>query len=514
MSKQYDSEGFMSTPLEGSGAIPKDDYHPDSEDNEARFREADEEYQRLKADFPRIARARRMNSHSRSDSSRSSSLLGRQSQRRATNLPKFKIATFYASDVELWFNQIETQFALHQINDDDERYSLTCAALSGEIASDVRDVLLQPFRSNKYDSLKAILIERRGLTTPERVNKVISGEKIGNDIPSRFMRRLQKAAGSRPQAVVGKAVIRQAFIRQMPASIRAHLVIQPDSATLESLAVLADQALAAEEDVEESKPESKVEETTKLVGLLEDLSKRIKRLETVTTSERKRNKGRGRANNYAHAPAFAPNVQASGFVSNEQNNAPPFVPPPNAQATEFVYESNNCTNAQQNVRPFAPPPQTPQNNVAQPTDTATAQVCYYHQTYGEKARLCSEPCLYYVTLGQREVANIALSHSKLLYVADKGHKCRYLIDMGAAVSVLPKSCANGISDAGGLPLVAANNSTIHNKALSLYFIPQFEQFPTFFVKTSKTSRSCFIWYKCVLLLLYSLEPFFLNYLNH
>ena len=45
MSKQYDSEGFMSTPLEGSGARPKDNYHPDSEDNEVRFREADKEYQ-------------------------------------------------------------------------------------------------------------------------------------------------------------------------------------------------------------------------------------------------------------------------------------------------------------------------------------------------------------------------------------------------------------------------------------------------------------------------------------
>ena len=199
--------------------------------------------------------------------------------------------------------------------------------------------------------------------------------------------------------------------------------------------------------------------------MLEDLSKRIKKLETVTTSERKRNKGRGRANNYAHAPAFAPNVQASCFISNQhsqygdvKDNARPFVPPPNAQATEFVDNSNiNCTNAQPNVRPSVPPPQ---NNVAQPTDTATAQVCYYHHTYGEKARLCSEPCSYYVSLGQREVANITLSHSKLLYVADKGHKCRYLIDTGAAVSVLSKSCANGISGADSLPLVAANNSTI------------------------------------------------------
>ena len=388
MSKQYDSEGFMSTPLEGSGARPIDNYHPDSEDNEVRFREADEEYQRLKADFARIARARRMNSHSRSDS-RSSSPLGRQSQKGATNLPKFRIATFYASDVELWFNQIETQFALHQIDDDDERYSLTCAALSGEIASDVRDVLLQPFRSNKYDSLKAILIERRGLTTPERVNKVISGEKIGNDIPSRFLRRLQKTAGFGTKAVVGKAVIRQAFIRQMPVSIRAHLATQPDSATLESLAVLADRALAAEEDVEESKPgvaEIKVEETTKLVGLLEDLPKRIKRLETVTTSERKRNKGRGRANNYAHAPAFAPNVQASGFVSNQ--------PGQYRNAKDNARPSPLLTNLQPLARPFVPPPNPQRNDAAKTLDSADAPVCYFHQTFGDKARTCRSPCAF------------------------------------------------------------------------------------------------------------------------
>ena len=470
MLTQHESEGFMSTPLEGAGARRKDNYYQDSEDNEVRFREADEEYQRLKADFARIARARRTSPHSRSDSSKSPSPVGRRPQRRSTNLPKFRIATFYATDVELWFNQIETQFALHQINDDDERYSLTCAALSGEVASDVRDVLLQPFRSHKYESLKAILIERRGLTTPERVNKVISGERMGTDIPSRFLRRLQKTAGFGTKAVVGKAVIRQAFIRQMPASIRAHLATQPDSATLESLAVLADRALAAEEDVEESKPgvaEIKVEETTKPVGLLEDLSRRITKLETVTTSERKRNKGRGRVNNnYTPAPTFAPNVQASGFVHNqpsnyrnEQQNARPFVQPPNLQQNDRPFVPP--PNVQQNIRLHEPPPQTPQNNVAQPTDTATAQVCYYHQSYGEKARLCSEPCAYYSTLGQREVANIALSHSILLYVADKGHKCKYLIDTGAAVSVLPKSCANGISDANSLPLVAANNSTIN-----------------------------------------------------
>ena len=114
--------------------------------------------------------------------------------------------------MELWFNQIKTQYDLHQITDDDELYRLTFAALCGEVASDVRDVLLQPFLTHKYENLKAILIERRGLTTPEGVNKVISGEKLGSDIPSRFLRWLQKTAGLGTKAVVDKAVIRQAFI--------------------------------------------------------------------------------------------------------------------------------------------------------------------------------------------------------------------------------------------------------------------------------------------------------------
>ena len=84
MSTQHDSEGFMSTPLEGAGVRRKDTYYQDSEDNEVRFREADEEYQRLKADFARIARARRTSPHSRSDSSKSPSPLRRQPQRRST----------------------------------------------------------------------------------------------------------------------------------------------------------------------------------------------------------------------------------------------------------------------------------------------------------------------------------------------------------------------------------------------------------------------------------------------
>ena len=112
-----------------------------------------------------------------------------------------------------------------------------------------------------FENLKAILIERRGLTTPERVNKVISGKKLGSGIPSTFRRRLQKPNRLYPiiKLLLGK--------------------------------------------------------------MFQQITKKI-------------------------------------------------------------------------VHPNAPPPQIQQNNVAQSIDTADAPVCFYHQTFGDRAGTCREPCAF------------------------------------------------------------------------------------------------------------------------
>ena len=118
-----------------------------SDANTSELKDTEAEYKRVKSDFLRIARNyRRQSKLSRSESSRSPSPVHRRSPRRSRNLCKFKIATFYPTDVKFWFNQIKTQFDLHNIRDDDERYRLTCAALLGEVPSDLRDVLLQLFK--------------------------------------------------------------------------------------------------------------------------------------------------------------------------------------------------------------------------------------------------------------------------------------------------------------------------------------------------------------------------------
>ena len=64
MAARGDSEDFVSSPLDGQGTRHKDSYYPMSDENAAELRD---------------------------------------------------------TDAELWFNQIGTQFDLHQITDDDER---------------------------------------------------------------------------------------------------------------------------------------------------------------------------------------------------------------------------------------------------------------------------------------------------------------------------------------------------------------------------------------------------------
>ena len=69
----------------------------------------------------------------------------------------------------------------------------------------------------------------------------------------------------------------------MPASIRAHFATTPDSTSLESLAVLSDRAIASENDVKDNSVgvvEVIVNDSEKLMGIMEDISRRLKKLET------------------------------------------------------------------------------------------------------------------------------------------------------------------------------------------------------------------------------------------
>ena len=118
------SQGFDSPKLNPRGARDTDSLFHMSDASALAARENDEQFRRVKDDFLQVARQHRRRELSRSESSGSPSPIRPRSSRRTKNLQKSKFAPFYANDVELWFNQLETQFDLHDITDDDELYRL------------------------------------------------------------------------------------------------------------------------------------------------------------------------------------------------------------------------------------------------------------------------------------------------------------------------------------------------------------------------------------------------------
>ena len=126
------------------------------------------------------------------------------------------------------------------------------------------------------------MIERKGLTRPERVNKVISCEKLGSiSFPQTTPedRWVQNICSCREGCDTPGFYLTDAGSH--------YLATHSDSASLENLANLADHSLASEndaKDIQAGVSEIQVSESAKLIGLLEDLSRRQQRKNTIVIS--------------------------------------------------------------------------------------------------------------------------------------------------------------------------------------------------------------------------------------
>lgn len=152
----------------------------------------------------------------------------------------FKVAVrtppFWPEEPELWFAQVEGQFANAGITQDSTKFNHVIGELDRHYATEVRDIMLNPPAENKYEKLKTELVKRLSASKDKKLKQLLMHEELGARTPSQFLRHLQSLAGSN----VPEEFLKSIWIGRLPLGIQTVLAGRPKEESLESLMDLAD----------------------------------------------------------------------------------------------------------------------------------------------------------------------------------------------------------------------------------------------------------------------------------
>ena len=153
-----------------------------------------------------------------------------------------KLPPFWPSDPQLWFAQVEAQFATRGITQQRTKFDYIVASLSPEFATEIRDLVLSPPADTPYDTLKTQLIKRTAASEQRRLQQLFNSEEIGDRKPTQLLRRMQQLLGDKA-VTTDKSFLRELFLQRLPPNFRMVLASVADTVSLDELANLADRIM-------------------------------------------------------------------------------------------------------------------------------------------------------------------------------------------------------------------------------------------------------------------------------
>ncbi|BHF64206.1 hypothetical protein SprV_0200720600 [Sparganum proliferum] len=185
----------------------------------------------------------------------------------------------WLSDIALWLCTVESRFALCQITKEETKFHYLVAALSLEIATDVRDIIDSPLTDTPYTTLEEALISCVSISTQKRLQPLISEEDLGDGKPTQLLRRLEQLA-ERQQ--LDSTMFKQLFLQRLPSSAQAILAPNIPSSSVQAQAETADRIL------EYYQPHTSVNFSTRVLTTptIDDVVKRLDVL-TLKVSQRR-----------------------------------------------------------------------------------------------------------------------------------------------------------------------------------------------------------------------------------
>ncbi|GBL97869.1 hypothetical protein AVEN_126988-1 [Araneus ventricosus] len=186
-----------------------------------------------------------------------------------------QIPVYNRADPALWFIMCESTFKLavaKPITESVTKFNYVVSHLPSEVASLVRDILMNPDATDSYTHLKS------GESSQREIRQLLSGEELGTRKPSELLRNMRRRAEN--LKVPGTFML-ELFLQRLPTSVQTILAAVTDL-TLDKAAEISDRILEVTyipmeiHSVNKNNSNSMVE---KLLCEIEKLNARIDKLE-------------------------------------------------------------------------------------------------------------------------------------------------------------------------------------------------------------------------------------------
>jgi hypothetical protein len=265
----------------------------------------------------------------------------------AANAPTryFKLPDFWSSSPHAWFGVVESQFDLRNITSQRDKFSLVAAVLPEASGRKLSSLLTSP-PVDCYTALKQAILHTHQLTEMQKMELLFNMEDLGSKRPMDLLTEMQELVRPGDEKSHLFAML---FLRRLPCHVRA-LLTEDDHDDLQALALKADriQAYLARQVGGQLSVNA-----VPAAEFSDDMS------ELTVSAVAGGGKYRGQ---------------------RTKNKKKPFVQQPQQQMQQVQQQQQQQSSS------------TPVYDAPGDFARASSGLCFYHFTYGSRAKSCRAPC--------------------------------------------------------------------------------------------------------------------------
>ncbi len=152
----------------------------------------------------------------------------------AVNRIQVRVPPFWKQNPQLWFKQIEAQFANSHIVADLTKFNTIIGTVESDILSSVSDLVLNPPAANLYETIKQRLILEFTDTDNKKLNSLFHELTLGDSKSSSLLRKMRELSCGK----VGAELLKTLWLQKLPTTIQTVLATSNDN--LDQLTAMAD----------------------------------------------------------------------------------------------------------------------------------------------------------------------------------------------------------------------------------------------------------------------------------